>query len=191
MSQYRAGETLRKRDSVDGEADGGSDAAARKGSLCPLVRARADRRASLPCPATLSAMQLRRLHTATKAPVPVRANPRVRTFSQDSELAKPTHLDRRASIVSTIPEVVELPERKTHFRRRNVMSLSDADRVCLICHDDLAKGAGGIRELDCSHSFHNECIEEWLWRKQVCPTCRVQLPPPEVIYWSSVRGELP
>lgn len=33
---------------------------------------------------------------------------------------------------------------------------SDADSVCLICHNDLSKGTGGTAELQCSHSFHKE-----------------------------------
>lgn len=33
---------------------------------------------------------------------------------------------------------------------------SDADSVCLICHNDLSKGTGGTTELQCSHSFHKE-----------------------------------
>lgn len=33
---------------------------------------------------------------------------------------------------------------------------SDADSVCLICHNDLSQGTGGTTELQCSHSFHKE-----------------------------------
>lgn len=33
---------------------------------------------------------------------------------------------------------------------------SDADSVCLICHNDLNRGAGGTRELQCTHTFHKE-----------------------------------
>uniref|UniRef100_H3BVS1 RING-type E3 ubiquitin transferase n=1 Tax=Tetraodon nigroviridis TaxID=99883 RepID=H3BVS1_TETNG len=82
-------------------------------------------------------------------------------------------------------------ERRVTFRRRNVMSLSDADGVCLICYNDLSKGTGGTTELQCSHSFHKECIQEWLWRKQFCPTCHLQVSIPQPVFWSSTRVKVP
>ncbi|KAJ8004019.1 hypothetical protein DPEC_G00154450 [Dallia pectoralis] len=99
----------------------------------------------------------------------------------------------RLCLASTNSELAELPKMKVQmlFRRRNVLSLSDADCVCLICHGDLHRRGGGVRELHCSHSFHIECIEEWLWRKQTCPTCCVRLPVPEPLYWSSTRIKVP
>lgn len=36
------------------------------------------------------------------------------------------------------------------------MLQSDADSVCLICHNKLNRGAGGSRELQCTHTFHKE-----------------------------------
>ncbi|XP_046887208.1 E3 ubiquitin-protein ligase SIRP1 [Hypomesus transpacificus] len=190
LSRYKATEQAKDKEKDEGEDN--ADMFDRKSSLDPPARPRADRRASLPCPAQLSAMQLSRLYNATKPPTPVRGHIRTRISScEDSCPARPACPERRPSVITTIPEVAELPERKTRFRRRNVMSLSDADRVCLICHDDLNKGASGIEELHCSHSFHSECIEEWLWRKQSCPTCRVQVPMPEPLYWSSARVKVP
>ncbi|XP_028990630.1 E3 ubiquitin-protein ligase RNF181 homolog isoform X2 [Betta splendens] len=121
------------------------------------VPSRSDHRASLPCPATLSAMQLSRLHSSTCAPVTAKV------------------LLRRSS-----------------SRRLPLLPQdSDADTVCLMCHNNLNVGAGGIRELQCTHSFHRECIEEWLWRKQSCPTCHVQLSMSKPVYWSSTRVKVP
>ncbi|KAL6455918.1 hypothetical protein MHYP_G00357690 [Metynnis hypsauchen] len=152
------------------------------------------RRASLPCPDQLSAMQLTnltylaRLHAATMAPAPAHVRQHSRNEEEDKE--RPVH-ERRPPAIPTIPEVLEPPERKSRFRSRNVMSLSDADSLCLICHDDLRKGGGSIRELHCSHSFHTECIEEWLWTKQTCPTCRKHVAMPEPLYWTSTRVKVP
>lgn len=36
-----------------------------------------------------------------------------------------------------------------------------------------------------------QCIEEWLWRKQSCPTCHVQVCVPQSLYWSSSRVKVP
>ncbi|XP_036425887.1 E3 ubiquitin-protein ligase CIP8 [Colossoma macropomum] len=152
------------------------------------------RRASLPCPDQLSSMQLThlayltRLHAATMAPAPAHVRQHGRNEEEDEE--RPVH-ERRPPTIPTIPEGLEPLERKARFRSRNVMSLSDADSLCLICHDDLRKGGGSIRELHCSHSFHSECIEEWLWTKQTCPTCRKHVAMPEPLYWTSTRVKVP
>ncbi|XP_023252196.1 E3 ubiquitin-protein ligase RNF181 homolog [Seriola lalandi dorsalis] len=158
---------------------------------------RTDRRASLPCQTTLSAMQLSRLHSSTRAPVTARVLLRRsssrRLLSSPQEAAAPVTIptgERRPSLIPTIPEAT-VHERRGQFRRRNVMSLSDADRVCLICHNDLNRGTGGTRELQCTHTFHKECIEEWLWRKQSCPTCHVQVSMPQPVHWSSARVKVP
>ncbi|XP_073351539.1 uncharacterized protein [Pagrus major] len=154
---------------------------------------RADRRASLPCPATLSSMQLSRLHSSTQAPVTARVLLRRsssrRLLPSPQEAIAPTP-ERRPSLIPPIPEAT-VPEKRGTFRRRNVMSLSDAYSVCLICHNDLSQGSGGTRELQCTHTFHKECIEEWLWRKQSCPTCHVQVSVPQPVYWNSTRVKVP
>ncbi|XP_008434306.1 putative RING-H2 finger protein ATL71 [Poecilia reticulata] len=198
MQQYRGGEHQKKQvqeekeeNEEDGESEGG-----RPESRCsfePPVQMRVDRRPSLPCPATLSSMQLSRLHSSTCAPVTARVLLRRsssrRLLPTPQEAAVPP-LERRPSLIPTIPEAVP-PERRGQFRRRNVMSLSDAYSMCLICHNDLSQGSGGTRELQCTHTFHKECIEEWLWRKQSCPTCHVQVCIPQPLYWSSTRVKVP
>ncbi|XP_051985934.1 E3 ubiquitin-protein ligase DZIP3 [Xyrauchen texanus] len=168
------------------------------------TRSLASRRASLPCPAQLNAMHLSHLHAATMTPSPAylihrlesgEARPCSRSChsgnDEEREHAKGGPSDRRPRAIPTIPEVHEPLERKARFRSRNVMSLSDAYSVCLICHDDLRKGGGAIRELHCSHSFHSDCIEEWLWTKQTCPTCRKHVAMPEPLYWTSTRVKVP
>ncbi|XP_035006433.2 E3 ubiquitin-protein ligase RNF126 [Hippoglossus stenolepis] len=194
MQRYRGGkqqEKTREEQEEDVESEGGRTES--RSSLEPLVGMRLDRRASLPCPATLSAMQLSRLHSSTQAPVTARVLLR-RTSSRrllPSQQEAPTPApERRPSLIPTIPEAIA-PERRGQFRRRNVMSLSDADSVCLICHNDLHGGSGGTRELQCTHTFHKECIEERLWRKQSCPTCHVQVSMPQPVYWSSTRVKVP
>lgn len=43
---------------------------------------------------------------------------------------------------------------------------------CCICLDDTEKP---IKKLDCQHSFHNECIEEWKKTSKTCPICRREI----------------
>lgn len=144
-------------------------------------------------------MSLSRLHVSTAAPVTAKvllrrtSSRRLLSNPQEVPSSPCAERERRSSLVPhsppTIPEKTfnkpNILERRGLFRRRNVMSLSDADSVCLICHNDLKHGTGGTRQLQCSHTFHKECIEEWLWRKQQCPTCHVQVSLPQTLLWSS------
>ncbi|XP_036401961.1 leukemia NUP98 fusion partner 1 [Megalops cyprinoides] len=161
------------------------------------------RRASLPCPSQLDAMQLNRLHAATMAPAPAHlksrdkkeARPHNNVFHtplltpmEDNSQARSPRLDQR---ITTINELSETFERKLKFRSRNVMSLSDADDLCMICHENMRSCGTVVTELHCSHHFHKECIEQWLWKKQSCPTCHIHVAMPEPFYWSSGRVKVP
>ncbi|TDG95912.1 hypothetical protein EPR50_G00243850 [Perca flavescens] len=202
MQRYRGGEQrdeIGEEEEKEEEEEGG-----RPESRCclePPVRMRTDRRASLPCPATLSAMHLSRLHSSTRpavtAKVLLKRSSLRNLLPVPQEVAAATTVatvtatatTRRPSLTPGIHDVMA-PEKRGQFRRRNVMSLSDAYSVCLICHNDLSRGSG-TRELQCTHTYHKECIEEWLWRKQSCPTCHVQVSIPQPAYWSSTRAKVP
>jgi len=43
--------------------------------------------------------------------------------------------------------------------------------TCSVCMDDFKQGEM-VRDLNCGHSFHRACIDEWLMRKSSCPLCR-------------------
>ena len=45
------------------------------------------------------------------------------------------------------------------------------DSMCAICLDD---GSNDPCKLECGHSFHRACIEDWANRSQECPMCRAQ-----------------
>ncbi len=57
---------------------------------------------------------------------------------------------------------------------------SDASDIC--CSVCLSPLKIDIKELECKHSFHENCINEWLKAKNSCPLCRtpivIELPPP-------------
>jgi hypothetical protein len=44
---------------------------------------------------------------------------------------------------------------------------------CSICFDKIKDQE--IYDLKCYHSFHCECIEKWIYNKQSCPLCRVEI----------------
>ena len=42
---------------------------------------------------------------------------------------------------------------------------------CSICLGKIEKGQR-VAELGCGHSFHRDCIQEWLGERSACPNCR-------------------
>ncbi|XP_060596574.1 E3 ubiquitin-protein ligase DZIP3-like [Ruditapes philippinarum] len=42
--------------------------------------------------------------------------------------------------------------------------------MCVICHDPLSSEV--VKELDCKHVFHAQCIGQWVEKERTCPTCR-------------------
>ncbi|XP_037830359.1 histone H3.v1-like [Kryptolebias marmoratus] len=158
MQQYRGGERQKKQEQEEEEEEEeeeeGEGRPDSRCSLEPPVQMRSVRRSSLPCPATLSAMQLPHLDSSTCAPVSARVLLR---RSSSRRLLPPPQED--AALVPTIPEATP-PERQGQFRRRNVMSLSDAYSVCLICHTNLNQSSGGTKELQCTHTFHKEVMQQ-------------------------------
>lgn len=60
-------------------------------------------------------------------------------------------------ILPTIPIIILTPE---------------TDLECCIC---LEKGKENFVALKCNHSFHKNCILEWIKEKQTCPMCRIEI----------------
>ena len=44
-----------------------------------------------------------------------------------------------------------------------------ADRTCIICREEMTNAG---KKLHCGHYFHVKCLQSWMERQQVCPTCR-------------------
>ena len=42
---------------------------------------------------------------------------------------------------------------------------------CSVCLSNMKKG-DRYYTIDCGHKFHVECLEEWVKRNPICPTCR-------------------
>jgi hypothetical protein len=58
------------------------------------------------------------------------------------------------------------------YRKRRRSGTSDSSK-CVICQDSLS---GAVKMLTCEHSFHMDCIKEWLKVKKSCPVCRKDVP---------------
>jgi hypothetical protein len=84
-------------------------------------------------------------------------------------------------------KVCMLPEE----RKKPVNAASTAaseDDICAICQDTLSEEP--CVQMPCSHVYHTACVQKLRSYdiRQVCPTCRVDLPPgPEQLYDEAVR----
>jgi len=56
----------------------------------------------------------------------------------------------------------------------NITEFNEIELIkeCSICIDDYKVG-NIIRQLKCSHTFHQGCIDEWLLCNNICPNCRL------------------
>ena len=46
--------------------------------------------------------------------------------------------------------------------------------ICIICLEEFNKN-NSITTLECEHSYHIECIKDWLNNKTTCPCCKVTI----------------
>ena len=54
----------------------------------------------------------------------------------------------------------------------NIDNSTHSDIICAICKNKIID-IEHLRELDCSHKYHNDCIDIWLQVNPTCPMCRV------------------
>ena len=73
---------------------------------------------------------------------------------------------------SWTPTPQSVIQRLTHSNFQQ--SQHQAMKECIICQEDYKEGDQLIT-LDCDsrHYFHEQCIEEWLKRNNLCPICRM------------------
>ncbi|KZV54565.1 hypothetical protein F511_01363 [Dorcoceras hygrometricum] len=60
---------------------------------------------------------------------------------------------------------------KTH-KHVNVRAENPVEtELCSICREEYAEGED-VGTLECGHNFHQECIKQWLMRKNLCAICK-------------------
>lgn len=70
------------------------------------------------------------------------------------------------------------PYWQTYFEDEDSVAMSNNQRVpdaCPICYGSTANAGVRIR-LECGHLYCKECLYEWIWRRNDCPTCRGGIP---------------
>ena len=82
----------------------------------------------------------------------------------------------------------ETIKEKKNVNRGAAAAEEDEEDICAICQYPLSEEPSA--KMPCSHVYHAACVEKLRSYdiKQVCPTCRVDLPPgPEQVYEEAVR----
>lgn len=54
------------------------------------------------------------------------------------------------------------------------VNLNANENFCVICQDDIDINSI-IREINCKHSFHINCIDNWFIENKKCPTCKYEI----------------
>lgn len=54
---------------------------------------------------------------------------------------------------------------------RNLTDTPETEETCMVCLSNFSKDEL-LRELPCQHTFHVNCIDEWLARSNLCPICK-------------------
>ena len=75
------------------------------------------------------------------------------------------------SIIVTACKDLRLKQRMKKWRQVKSIGEVLVGSSCAICLDNFVKGEK-IRELDCKHEFHNDCIDLWMQNHTTCPICR-------------------
>lgn len=51
----------------------------------------------------------------------------------------------------------------------------EENEVCCICFEEMDDMEEEVEQLECSHSFHTRCVEEWFKVQKRCPLCRSEM----------------
>ena len=63
----------------------------------------------------------------------------------------------------------------TQIVNENIETNVEEKETCRICLDDLCSREHNKMELECGHSFHKDCLEEWRRENNTCPICRTEV----------------
>ncbi|KAK8617115.1 hypothetical protein V6N13_117082 [Hibiscus sabdariffa] len=70
-------------------------------------------------------------------------------------------------------EIRFVPASKSSIQVLEKVSDFDSEFGCAICFEEEKKEA---KRMPCGHTFHDQCIEQWLNKSHLCPLCRYTMP---------------
>ena len=63
---------------------------------------------------------------------------------------------------------------KNLFRKSKIKLCDINNNLCVICQD-IIEINNIVREIDCKHEFHIDCIDNWFTENKKCPICKFEL----------------
>lgn len=79
-----------------------------------------------------------------------------------------TENDEERQIIPNIKNILPI-----HIYHNNTQT----NKLCAICINEFVENEQ-IKILNCSHIYHANCIDQWLWLKRICPLCRNEIKVP-------------
>ena len=75
--------------------------------------------------------------------------------------------------------LTQLQDVKLGLISKNILNktqikLNTNENFCVICQEDIDI-SDIIREINCKHSFHINCIDNWFIENKKCPTCKYEI----------------
>lgn len=75
--------------------------------------------------------------------------------------------------------LTQLQDIKIGLISKNILNKTEvkinlSDNFCVICQEDIDM-SDIIREINCKHSFHINCIDNWFIENKKCPTCKYEI----------------
>lgn len=67
-----------------------------------------------------------------------------------------------------------LTEEQIQKLPKKVYQLDQPEELCSVCYYH-AKENEEMTILPCKHTFHSECIKEWLRKEKMCPMCKQEI----------------
>jgi hypothetical protein len=95
-----------------------------------------------------------------------------RRFGYNSEVGFPP-AERNYEFYSNLQDV-KIGLINKNLIEKSKVETSKNEEICVICQDTISLG-GIIRKIECSHSFHIDCIDKWFTEHKKCPLCKFSI----------------
>ena len=84
-------------------------------------------------------------------------------------------LRRQIKRLRTVNRASGVQKTKTIRRKRKGRTEGEYKVDCAICMESVTRDEGIALECDPNHMYHQECIEHWLEKSNLCPLCRQKI----------------
>uniref|UniRef100_A0A6M2EN90 RING-type domain-containing protein n=1 Tax=Populus davidiana TaxID=266767 RepID=A0A6M2EN90_9ROSI len=84
-------------------------------------------------------------------------------------------------IISTTQYLRHIEEKNPTISYSKKLMRQQDSLECAVCLSDFSEGES-VRKLKCKHTFHKDCLDEWLQQcLATCPLCRAKVLPDEIL----------